>query len=245
MLIDGDNAEPALVGKALAEIAKHGSVITRRVYANWATSGKSEWKKAIHAHGVLPVQQFAYVSGKNATDIALVIEAMDLLHSGTVGGFCIVSSDSDYTRLALRIREQGMFVMGIGRSNTPEPFVEACEVFVRTENLGGADKAAASKPKAGQEQAVRVSTKARAKASNQQPTPSDAWVQTVTQAVNNAKKDSDGWALLSAVGAQIRQIDDAFKPKDYGHRQLGLLIKSRPNIFVTKGSKAAIYVRLA
>ena len=130
MFIDGENVQAALVGPALAEAEKHGTVMVRRVYSNWTTSAKSTWKAAIHANGALPIQQFAYVSGKDAADIALVIDAMDFFHSGGFDGFCIVSSDSDYTRLAIRLREQGMFVMGIGRSNTPQSFVAACDVFV-------------------------------------------------------------------------------------------------------------------
>ena len=135
MLVDGDNAQPALMAQALAETAKYGDVITRLVYANWTTSGKAEWKAAINANAMLPVQQFAYVPRKNATDMALIIDAMDLLHSGKVNGFCIVSSDSDYTRLAVRIRDEGMFVMGIGREDTPDSFRNACAVFVITEGF--------------------------------------------------------------------------------------------------------------
>ena len=130
MLIDGDNAQPSLIEHVLAEAAKYGVVTTRRIYGDWTEPQMSGWKDSLHSLAVQPVQQFRYTVGKNATDSALIIEAMDLLHSGSVGGFCIVSSDSDYTRLATRIRESGMFVMGVGRSNTPKSFVNACEVFV-------------------------------------------------------------------------------------------------------------------
>ena len=232
MLIDGDNAQPSQMKAAIAATEKHGAVIARRVYGNWTTAGKSAWKAAIHANGMLPVQQFAYVSGKNATDMALIIEAMDLLYSGTVDGFCIVSSDSDYTRLAIRIREAGMFVMGIGRSTTPQSFVSACKVFVQTETLASAGKPAKGK-------------NAPARATQQQatsPSNDDAWLAIVRQATRNAAKE-DGWAHLGAVGNQIRQIDATFEPKAHGHRQLGQLIKSRPDAFETKGSQASIYVR--
>ena len=119
MLIDGDNAQPSLIEHILAETAKYGVVTTRRIYGDWTTTNMNGWKDSLHSHAVQPAQQFRYTTGKNATDSALIIEAMDLLHAGTVSGFCIVSSDSDYTRLAMRIREQALFVMGIGRSNTP------------------------------------------------------------------------------------------------------------------------------
>ncbi len=237
MLIDGDNAQPSQMKAALAEVGKHGVAVTRRVYANWTVSGKSAWKAAIHANGMLPVQQFAYVSGKNATDIALVIEAMDLLHSGTVEGFCIVSSDSDYTRLAIRIREAGMFVMGIGRSTTPEPFVAACEVFIQTDSLAGGDKSKQSKT------ATNKADTAKPKAANNNPSE-DGWVETVAQAIANTKKRPDGWATLVAVGTQIKQIDPNFNCKDYGYKQLGLLIKSQPDSFSVQGSKGATAVRV-
>ena len=147
ILIDGDNAQPSLIEHVLAETAKYGIVTTRRVYGDWTTPQMTGWKDSLNSFAVQPMQQFRYTVGKNATDSALIIDAMDLLHGGTVGGFCIVSSDSDYTRLATRIREQGLFVMGVGRSDTPKAFVNACEVFVYTENLtpGTDDKVPAPK----------------------------------------------------------------------------------------------------
>ena len=235
MLIDGDNAQPSQMKAAIAATEKYGAVITRRVYANWTNSGKSQWKAAIHANGMLPVQQFAYVSGKNATDMALIIEAMDLLYSGTVDGFCIVSSDSDYTRLAIRIREAGMFMMGIGRSNTPESFMAACAIFVKTEGLAEAGKASTGNP---------LSSEATPQREAGRPaTNSSAWVPTIEQAIARTKKDNEGWAHLSAVGLQIKQLSRAFKPQDHGHKQLGQLIKSRADLFETKGSQTSIYVR--
>ncbi len=114
MLVDGDNAQPSLLEHVLAEATKYGTVTTRRIYGDWTTQGMSGWKGSLHSFAVQPIQQFRYTTGKNATDSALIIDAMDLLHSGAVGGFCIVSNDSDYTRLPTRIREQGLFVMGVG-----------------------------------------------------------------------------------------------------------------------------------
>lgn len=230
MLVDGDNAQPALMGQALAETAKYGDVITRLVYANWTTSGKSAWKAAINANAMLPVQQFAYVPGKNATDMALIIDAMDLLHSGKVNGFCIVSSDSDYTRLAVRIRDEGMFVMGIGRADTPESFRNACAVFVVTEGF------APEKGKAGKGKAA---AQAAPKDGAREAEPDDSWVPIIMQAIQNA----DGGVYLSNLGSQARQIDASFDHKKYGHRQLSKLIGSRPDKFEITGPPAAMYVK--
>lgn len=135
VLIDGDNAESTLIDQVLAESERFGKVTIKRIYADWTNNHMNKWKDQLNKHAIRPVQKFAYTIGKNSTDTALIIEAMDILHSNLVDGFCIVSSDSDYTGLAHRIREQGMFVMGIGSGKTPEAFVKACENFTLTEIL--------------------------------------------------------------------------------------------------------------
>lgn len=230
MLIDGDNAQPSLIEHVLAETAKYGIVTTRRIYGDWTTPQMGEWKDSLHSYAVQPVQQFRYTTGKNATDSALIIDAMDLLHSGSVQGFCIVSSDSDYTRLATRIREQGLFVMGVGATDTPKSFVNACEVFVYTENLS---------PQAKRETPdVQVAE-----------VDSSDWKKTITRAIEQAAQD-DGWAFLGAVGQYLRQLDPAFDPRNYGHRQLSLLVNSCPELIETReesktqGGPSLIYVRL-
>jgi uncharacterized LabA/DUF88 family protein len=228
LLIDGDNAQPSLIAKVLAETAKYGTITVRRIYGDWTTPQMSGWKNHLHTHAVQPVQQFRYTTGKNATDSTLIIDAMDLLHSGMVSGFCIVSSDSDYTRLATRIREQGLFVMGVGRAETPRSFVNACEVFVYTANL-----AAEGKPS----QELDA------------PTEEGDWTRTVRTAIETASQD-DGWALLAIVGTYLRQLDPAFDPRSFGQKQLSLLIKSRSDLFKTreskrKDSRSGIYVKLA
>ncbi|MCK5808752.1 NYN domain-containing protein, partial [bacterium] len=126
VLVDGDNAQPSLLPKILAEAAKHGTLTIRRIFGDWTTPQMNSWKEKLNTYAVQPVQQFRYTVGKNATDSAMIIDAMDILHSELVDGFCIVSSDSDYTRLATRIREEGIFVMGIGKKQTPKPFVNGC-----------------------------------------------------------------------------------------------------------------------
>ncbi|MEI6140944.1 MAG: NYN domain-containing protein [Mariniphaga sp.] len=135
ILIDGDNAEPNLLEQFINEAGRYGKVTVRRIYGDWTDPHMKNWKEELNKNGVKPSQKFAYTKGKNSTDTALIIDAMDLLHSKRVNAFCIVPSDSDYTGLALRIREDGKFVMGIGRSNTPEAFVKACEKFTLSEVL--------------------------------------------------------------------------------------------------------------
>lgn len=216
MLIDGDNAQPSLIEQVLAETAKYGVVTTRRIYGDWTTPQMSSWKESLHSHAVQPMQQFRYTTGKNATDSALIIDAMDLLHAGTVRGFCIVSSDSDYTRLATRIREQGLFVMGVGRSDTPKSFVNACEVFVYTENLSPQEKR--------DNQVAELA--------------SSDWTEMVGRAIEMAAQD-DGWAFLGAVGNSLRQLDPAFDARTYGHKQLSVLVKSRPDLFGVRESKTS------
>ena len=224
MLVDGDNAQPSLIEHILAEIAKYGIVTTRRIYGDWTVPEMKSWKDSLHTSAIQPIQQFRYTKGKNATDSALIIDAMDLLHGETVDGFCIVSSDSDYTRLATRIREQGLFVMGIGQSQTPKSFVKACEIFVHTENL---DRPVEHEPRAPE-------------------LDKSGWTRTVAQAIEMAIEE-DGWAPLGIVGTNIRKLDPAFDSRSHGYKQLSLLIKSRPKLFETRASKAAsghFYVRV-
>jgi len=145
ILIDGDNAQSSLLPQMLVEAGRHGQVTVRRIYGDWTTNSMNSWKETLNYHAFQPIQQFRYTVGKNATDSAMIIDAMDILHSGVVDGFCLVSSDSDYTRLATRIRETGIFVMGIGEKKTPKAFVNACDVFVYTENLVAEKKATQQK----------------------------------------------------------------------------------------------------
>ena len=216
LMIDGDNAQPSLIAGVLAEAAKFGTITVRRIYGDWTTPQMSGWKKALHSDAFQPQQQFRYTTGKNATDSALIIDAMDLLHSGVVSGFCIVSSDNDFTRLATRIREQGLFVMGVGKPETPKSFVNACEVFISTTNIVQEDESqvAARGPKNGGD-----------------------WISTVKKAVEAADGSDgrmDGWAPLSAVGVYIRKLDPAFDPRSFGHKSLSALIKSSPGSFRTQ-----------
>ncbi len=223
MLIDGDNAQPSLIEKMLAETSKYGLVIIRRIYGDWTASNMGGWKDILQTYAIQPIQQFRYTIGKNATDSAMIIDAMDILYSGGLDGFCLVSSDSDYTRLATRIREKGFFVMGIGKKTTPRAFVNACDVFVYTQNLLPEDTAAKGNGK-------RKSGKNAAEAATPDPLP------LLKNAFDIAAQD-DGWAFLGTLGHHLRQLDPGFDSRTYGYKQLSLLIRAYPDVFAVRETK--------
>jgi len=248
LLIDGDNAQPSLVGKILAEAGKYGLVTIRRIYGDWTTSSMSGWKKALHESAIQPVQQFRFTVGKNATDSALIIDAMDILHSHLVDGFCVVSSDSDYTRLATRIREMAFFVMGIGKRSTPRSFVNACNVFIYTENLVPREqherKKARGRDLPGKEEAAVEPEKEDQNDKNRRYDP----VPLLKGAFDMAVRE-DGWANLGELGFYLRQLDPGFDPRTYGFKQLSQLIRNYKPLFEihSKGDEeggAAIYVKM-
>ncbi|WKZ39226.1 MAG: NYN domain-containing protein [Anaerolineales bacterium] len=210
MLIDGDNAQAGLLTQMLVEAGRHGQITVRRIYGDWTTTSMNSWKDTLNFHAFQPIQQFRYTVGKNATDSAMIIDAMDILHSNVVDGFCLVSSDSDYTRLATRIRETGIFVMGIGEKKTPKPFVNACDLFVYTENLVSAKKPTT------QQRAQKSGAK---KKDDADPNP----IPLLTQAFEMAVQQ-DGWASLATMGNALYQLDPAFDPRTYGHKQLSKMI---------------------
>jgi len=242
ILIDGDNAQANLLPQTLVEAGKYGLVTVRRIYGDWTTSSMNSWKDVLNFHAVQPVQQFRYTVGKNATDSAMIIDAMDLLHSDVVDGFCLVSSDSDYTRLATRIRESGVFVMGIGEKKTPKPFVNACDVFVYTSNLVAEHKIArpvvqkqtrrGKKPVSPSTAATTATVAVAAPVlapvleseNENDPMP------LIRQAYEIAQQE-DGWARLDHMGNALYQLDPGFDPRTYGHRQLSRLIASYKDLF--------------
>ena len=224
MLIDGDNAQATLLGKMLVEAAKYGQITVRRIYGDWTTSNMNSWKDTLNFHAFQPIQQFRYTIGKNATDSAMIIDAMDIMHSGAVDGFCLVSSDSDYTRLATRIRETGIFVMGIGEKKTPKPFVNACDVFVYTENLVDTKKKP-SKSRNGK----KPTTKGKAKPETESESESDP-MPILEQAFDMAVQE-DGWARLDVMGSNLYQLDPGFDPRTYGHKQLSRLVGNLKGAF--------------
>jgi uncharacterized LabA/DUF88 family protein len=211
ILIDGDNAQASLIEQILVEAGKYGSATIRRVYGDWTTPNMNSWKDTLNIHAFQPIQQFRYTVGKNATDSAMIIDAMDIMHSNQVDGFCLVSSDSDYTRLATRIRESGLLVVGIGEKKTPRAFVSACNVFIYTENL---------KSRRGS------GTSSKPRKTNHMSTQEKELVELVSQAMDMVGPDDDGWTRLSEVGTALRRIDPGFDPRSYGHRQLSQMIKN-------------------
>jgi hypothetical protein len=236
ILIDGDNAQSSLLPQMIVEAGKHGQVTIRRIYGDWTTNSMNSWKDTLNFHAFQPIQQFRYTIGKNATDSAMIIDAMDLLHSGVVDGFCLVSSDSDYTRLATRIRETGIFVMGIGEKKTPKAFVNACDLFVYTENLM-AEKKAAQQKQSHTKKAAK--TKDGKEELDPMPILSQAFEMTVGQ---------DGWARLDTMGNNLYQLDPSFDPRTYGQKQLSRLIKSLKEQFEMRTQESAgspiIFVRM-
>ena len=225
VLVDGDNAPPKTLQPLLAEVAKHGDIKYRRVYGDWTSPNMNGWKEALHASAFTPVQQFRYVSGKNSTDAALIIDAMDILYGGDVDGFCIVTSDSDYTRLATRLREGGMFVLGIGEKKTPKALVSACDEFVYLENIAQVRKPKTAEKQAPARQAAAQQKKGE-KGDKAQEGPADIgeFEPLAVEAFESAQ-DEEGWATLTDVGTQLRVISPGFDPRSYGRRQLSKLVK--------------------
>lgn len=241
MLIDGDNAQHSLLKQMLEEASRYGEVTIRRAYGDWTQQNLANWRPIMLTHAIQPIQQWRYTIGKNATDSALIIDAMDILYSGAVQGFCVVSSDSDYTRLCTRLRESGLFVMGIGREQTPEAFINACNVFVYSENLMKSTKVktpAAVKP----DTAAKTPAKAKSKAAPK------GVVNLLHRAFDISAQDDDGWVHLGALGNALQRIEPSFDSRTYGFKSLLLLIKSLPEEIDVKGAKktgaSTIHVRM-
>ncbi len=238
VLIDADNAQPSVIDALLAEVAKFGVASVKRIYGDWTSTSHTQWKKSLLKHSIQPVQQFAYTSGKNATDSALIIDAMDLMYTRRFDGFCLVSSDSDFTRLAQRLREEGLMVFGFGEKKTPEPFVVACDKFVYTEVLrpsikkstgkaaeaSAGTKPAASSGKAGSE--ARADSDLKSAAPEVSVLPSEL----ILQAIDDAE-DESGWAALASVGTYLTKLRPDFDPRLYGHKKLSGLFKKHPKLF--------------
>ncbi|MBX3586707.1 MAG: NYN domain-containing protein [Ramlibacter sp.] len=211
VLIDADNAQASVIQELLAEVSRYGTATIKRAYGDWTTTQLKSWKEVLHTLAIQPVQQFAYTSGKNSTDSSLIIDAMDVLHTGSVDGFCLVSSDSDFTRLATRIRESGRVVYGFGQRKTPEPFVAACDKFIYTEIL----RAKPEEPKAEEagDAVVNVAELPKLKPM-------------VLTALDATARD-DGWSSLSALGSQLSRNHPSFDPRNYGVSKLGELMRKQ------------------
>ena len=216
VLIDADNAQASVIQELLAEVSRYGTATIKRAYGDWTTNNLRGWKDVLHTMAIQPIQQFSYTSGKNATDSALIIDAMDVLHTGRVDGFCLVSSDSDFTRLATRIREAGLVVYGFGERKTPEPFVAACDKFIYTEIL----RIRPEEPKA----------EVTSIGGNVKPVVEVADLPTLRpliEAAVDAVARDDGWAPLGPVGSQMNKNNPSFDPRNYGFAQLSKLMRKQ------------------
>lgn len=201
ILVDGDNAPPRLLKAVINEVAKYGKVTVRRIYGDWTSQHMNGWKDVINETSFIPMQKFSYTTGKNSTDSALIIDAMDILYSKTVEGFCIVSSDSDYTGLAKRIREEGLFVMGIGERKTPAAFVSSCEIFTHIENLFE-----------------------NYTIGDVETLPKDV-MKLIRKAYDMASADNNQ-AYVAKVGVMLHNLDPSFDTRDYGFSSLSTLLRS-------------------
>jgi uncharacterized LabA/DUF88 family protein len=246
VLIDADNVPPSRIKAMLEEIAKYGTPTFKRIYGDWTSPTKSSWKSVLLPYAITPIQQYSYTTGKNASDSALIIDAMDILYSGKVGGFCIVSSDSDFTRLATRLREAGMTVYGMGEKKTPLPFISACDKFIYIEILESPvqeEKSISDSPST----AKKIKPPA-ALTSKPMSKVTPEFVKLVKDSINDLA-DEDGWAFLSNLGLLLIKKMPDFDPRNYGYKKLTPLIKGLPYFEIqerkAKDSDAlAIFVRL-
>jgi uncharacterized LabA/DUF88 family protein len=237
VLVDADNAPPAITDGLLAEVAKLGTAHVKRAYGDWTGTSLKGWKDQLLSQSIQPIQQFAYTTGKNATDAAMVIDAMDLLYTGRFDGFCLVSSDSDFTRLAVRIRESGLIVYGFGERKTPKPFVAACDRFIYIENLVS--------PEAPADPALRPTPRRTAAELKR-----DAGLIGQLRNAFDAASDDDGWAQLAAIGQIITKQRPDFDSRNYGYAKLSDLMAATTLFELERrspgdGKQAVIYTRKA
>ncbi len=225
VLIDADNASAKIADGLFEEIAKIGEASVRRIYGDFSSTRSKAWADVLSQHAIIPHQQFAYTTGKNASDITLVIDAMDLLHSRRFDGFCLVSSDSDFTRLAARIREEGVDVFGFGEQKTPESFRQACRRFIYTENLlpvaQAADAGKTVKPLQSLADAKRIFNK-----------------------VISEMESEDGWVTLGHVGSQLANLSSDFDPRTYGFRKLSDLVRKIDSLELIQSEAGHLRIRL-
>ncbi|MCM4152260.1 NYN domain-containing protein [Arenibacter sp. N53] len=236
VLIDGDNIPSAYVKEMMEEIAKYGNPTIKRIYGDWTNPKLSKWKNLLLENAITPIQQYAYTTGKNATDSAMIIDAMDILYSNKVGGFCIVSSDSDFTRLATRLREAGMNVIGIGEKKTPNPFIVACDKFIYIEILKNQIE----------ENSSETADNKRDKKDNVDKITQKE-IKLIASTISDLA-DEDGWAFLGDVGSLLQKKQPNFDSRNYGFQKLTPLIKSIKNFEIdqrenVKGRFKLIYVR--
>ena len=234
VLIDGDNIPSAFVKEMMEEIAKYGNPTIKRIYGDWTKPNLSKWKNILLENAITPIQQYGYTTGKNATDSAMIIDAMDILYSEKVNGFCLVSSDSDFTRLATRLREAGMQVIGIGEKKTPNPFIVACDKFIYIEILKTKtkEKDSEDEKESGKETFDKITAKE---------------IKLISTTITDLS-DDEGWAFLGDVGGLLQKKQPNFDPRNFGFQKLTPLIKSTGKFEIEqreslKARSKLIYVR--
>lgn len=234
VLIDADNAQSSVLEAVLQELAGYGEASVRRIYGDFTSSNSASWKTFLNQQTIKPIQQFAYTTGKNATDCAMIIDAMDLLHSGRFDGFCLVTSDSDFTGLAVRIREHGLRVYGIGEKKTPEAFRNACHKFIFTENLCASvrDDHSIAKP-------TGSNSPASGSGDN---SPPELPIDLITTALEQTSDDS-GWSHLGTFGANLGKLKPDFDSRTYGYKKLSDLVKGQTDIFAVELRQKDLYIR--
>jgi uncharacterized LabA/DUF88 family protein len=231
VLIDADNTQASIIEGLLAEVAKYGTSSVKRIYGDWTSTALRSWKEVLLEYSIQPIQQFGYTKGKNATDSAMIIDAMDLLYTGKFHGFCIVSSDSDFTKLASRIREAGLFVYGFGEKKTPSAFVSACDKFIYIEVL---------RAKINENESIAKKSMTELKR--------DARLVRLLRNAVEASSDESGWAHLATTGSNIAKQSPEFDPRNYGYIRLGELLAAT-KLFdieervIGEGQSKTIYVR--
>lgn len=237
ILVDGDNAQAKLLKPILEEVSKYGKVTVRRIYGDWTTPHMNSWKEKLNDLSFTPIQKFSYTTGKNSTDSSLIIDAMDILHDKIVDGFCIVSSDSDYTGLAKRIREDGVFVMGIGVATTPNAFVQSCEVFTYCENIAEealVEEQPALEPK---KTIVAEARKVKKGGSDDQETKAKRYPKVDINLIHKAydmSTNEEEETLIAIIGGNLRKINPSFDSRTYGFKNLSSLFSSLKEYEVIK-----------
>ena len=233
VLIDGDNIPSAYVKEMMEEIAKYGNPTIKRIYGDWTKPHLAKWKNVLLENAVTPIQQYGYTQGKNATDSAMIIDAMDILYSGKVDGFCLVSSDSDFTRLATRLREAGMNVIGIGEKKTPDPFIVACDRFIYIEILKNQTKESSKEKETKKSDYDKITPKV---------------VKLIATTISDVA-DDDGWAFLGDVGSLLQKKQPNFDSRNYGFQKLTPMINAIDKFEIEsrenqgRGKYKLIYVR--
>jgi hypothetical protein len=235
VLIDAENAPRTALKEIMAEIAVYGSPTIKRIYGDWTTPSMASWKPLLLEHAITPIQQYSYTTGKNSSDSALIIDAMDLLYSGRVGGFVLVSSDSDFTRLATRLREAGMKVFGMGEKKTPQPFIASCDRFIYIEVIRAAAKAQA------QESAEQHKPGKKKGGANQNPKVPKEVVELIADSLEDLA-DDEGYGMLSEVGTLLLKKQPDFDSRNFGFKKLSSLIQSLGRFEIDK-RQTTYYIR--